>query len=89
VKFNRIFENILLIYNLAQESIVSFPIKILFKIIIFNRHKGVLPGILIKIEEITDLKLLLMIRKYDMRTEAFRRKYVNCKIDGKVSRETR
>jgi hypothetical protein len=89
MKFNRVFGNTLLIYNLAQESVISFSIKILFKIIVLNRHKRVLPGISIKIEKITDLKLLLMIRKYDMRTEASRRKYVNYKINGKISRKAR
>jgi hypothetical protein len=89
VKFNRAFENALLIYNSAQESIIFSPIKISFKIIALNRYKGILPRIPMKIEKITDLKLLLIVKKHDMRTEASRKKYVDCKIDGRASRKTR
>jgi hypothetical protein len=89
VKFNKVLGNTLLIHDSAQESVISSSIKILFKIIAFNRYKGVLLGIPMKVKEITDLKLLLMIKRYDMRTEASRRKYVNYKIDGRASREAR
>jgi hypothetical protein len=89
VKFNRIFGNILLIYDSAQKSVISSPIKISFKIIALNRHKEVLSEILIKIEEITDLKSLLIAKKYNMRTEVSRRECVSCKINGRAFREAR
>jgi hypothetical protein len=89
MKFNRIFGNILLVYNLAQESVIPFPVRILFKIIVLNRHKEVLSGISMKIEEITDLRSLLVIRRHDMRTEVFRKECVGCKIDERVSRGAR
>jgi hypothetical protein len=89
MKFNRAFGNVLLIYNSAQKSVISSSAKILFKTIAPNRYKRVLPKIPIKIEKITDLKSLLIARRCDVRTEAFRREYVNYKIDGKASRKAR
>jgi hypothetical protein len=78
-----------LVYNLAQESVALSPLKVLFKIIAPNRHKGVFPGISMKVKEVTDLRSLLMVRRHDMRTEASRRECVSCKINGKASREAR
>jgi hypothetical protein len=89
IKFNRIFGNTLLVHDSAQESVISSSVKILFKTIAPNRHKGVLPGIPMKVEEVTNLRSLLVIRKHDMRTEISRRKYVGCKINGRASRGAR
>jgi hypothetical protein len=89
LKPNEILGNALLIYNSTQKSIISFPIKTLLKIIAPNRYKRILPGILMKIKEITDLKSLLIAKKHDMRTGTSRREYVNYKINGKASREAR
>jgi hypothetical protein len=89
VEFNRAFGSALLVHDLAQESVVPFSLKVLLKIIAPNRHKGVLSGIPMKVEEVTDLRSLLVARRHDMRTEASRRECVGCKIDGKASRGAR
>jgi hypothetical protein len=89
VEFNRALGSALLVYNLTQESVVPFLVKALLKIIVPNRYKGVLSGIPMKIEKVIDLRLLLVIRKHDMRTEASRKECVSCKIDRKAFRETR
>jgi hypothetical protein len=78
-----------LVYDLAQESVAPSPAKTLLKTIVSNRYKGVFPGIPMKVEKVTDLRLLLVTRKHDMRTEASPRECVNCKIDGKASRGVR
>jgi hypothetical protein len=89
VKFNRALGNALLIHDLAQELGAPSPPKIPLKTIAPNRYKGVLPEIPMKVEEVTDLRSLLVARRHDMRTEASRRECVSCKIDGKASRGAR
>jgi hypothetical protein len=89
VEFNRALESTLLVYDSAQESIAPSPAKALLKIIVPNRYKGVLPGILMKVKKITNLRSLLVTRKHNMRTEASRKECVGCKIDRKASRGAR
>jgi hypothetical protein len=89
VEFNRALGSALLVYSSAQESIASSPAKAPLKTIAPNRYKGVLPGIPMKVEEVTDLRSLLVARSHDMRTETFRRECIGCKIDGKASRGAR
>jgi hypothetical protein len=89
VEFNRALGSALLVHDLAQESVIPFPLKAPLKIIAPNRHKGVLPGIPMKVEKVTDLRSLLVARRHDMRTETSRRECVSCKIDGKASRGAR
>jgi hypothetical protein len=88
-EFNRALGSVLLVYDLAQESVVLSSPKVPFKTIAPNPHKRVFPGIPMKVKEVTDLRSLLMIRRHDMRTEVSRRKCVGCKIDRKASREAR
>ena len=66
---------------------ITFTAAIKLKSIIFNRYRGVLLGILKKVEAVTNLKLILLARGYIMcKEEGTRREYINYKIDGKVSR---
>jgi hypothetical protein len=74
VEFNRALGSVLLVYDLAQELVAPSPPKVSLKTIALNRHKGVLSGISMKVEEVTNLRLLLVARRHDMRTEASRRK---------------
>jgi hypothetical protein len=52
-----------------------------------SRCRGVLPGILSKVEAVTDLRSVLLARGHDMRKEeGTRRECIGCKYDGKASR---
>jgi hypothetical protein len=64
--------------------------RVTFKAIAPNRCRGILPGILSRVEAVTDLKSVLLVRGHDMcREGSGRGKCIGCKIDGKVSRSER
>jgi hypothetical protein len=101
IKFNRALESALLIHDLTNNNLrESFStsvqalinsstqaIKVTLKTIAPNRCKGVLPGIPSRVEVVTDLKSVLLARGHNMcREGSGRDKYINYKIDGKVSR---
>jgi hypothetical protein len=57
------------------------------KTIIPIRCREALLGIPKKIEAVTDLRSLILAKRHDMCTEASRKEYVSCKIDGRVTRD--
>ena len=65
---------------------VLIPVKINTKLktIAPIRCREVFLGIPKKVEGATDLQWLLLVRKYDICTEASRRECVGCEINGRV-----
>jgi hypothetical protein len=84
IEFNRALGSALLLYDPTGESSLTS-----MRSIPPNRCRGVLRGIPIRVEAVTDLTSVLLARGHDMRKEGSRRECIGCKIDGKVSGEGR
>jgi hypothetical protein len=86
VEFNRALGNALLIFDPDLPALNLTKTNHKLKSIAPIRCKEAFPGIPKKVEAVTDLKSLLLARGHDMCTEALRREYIGCKIDGRVTR---
>jgi len=90
VEFNRALGSALLVHDLSQKSsstsnqVTTQTTRATLKTIAPTRCIGVLPGIPIRVEAVTDLKSILLARGHDMYKEDSRRG-VGCEIDGKAS----